>query len=400
MPNLDQLLYILSIVVWTFTIIYAIVVFVRSFLQDGLVIAILQLFSTRVMLPVVLAVSITLISAAVVFVQPTEVGVVVSMVSPGGVRPQPLPAGLHLIIPVLEDEVTYPISWQTYTMSSKPTEGQKAGDDSIRARTSDGQEVLLDSSIIFRVDQERVVTLHIDWQSRYIDDFVRPVIRGIVRTQVSQFKVQEVNSSARKDLEVTLERLLRTEFAAKGLIVDQFLLRDINFTDQYATAIEEKQVALEGEEQAIHEAQKVRNTAQGRRDQLKTEAEGQAGALLLNADAEAKAILLKADAQAKALKLIADVLKEEPNLLTYQYIDKLSPNIRVMLVPSNSPLILPMPELDGMNAPLTATDMLSGSITATMPISDVSTPALQQPASQQSPAQQTPQSLPTPTSRQ
>ena len=175
MPNLDQLLNTLSLIAWIFTAIFTIVVFVRSFFDDGLTIALLRLFSLRVMVPVLLAVLISLLSSAVVFVQPTDVGVVISLVSPGGIRPQPLRSGLHVIIPVLENEVSYPISWQTYTMSGKPTEGQKTGDDSIRARTSDGQEVRLDSSIIFRISQDRVVTLHIDWQSRYIDDFVRPV---------------------------------------------------------------------------------------------------------------------------------------------------------------------------------------------------------------------------------
>ena len=385
MPNLDQLLNTLSLIAWIFTAIFTIVVFVRSFFDDGLTIALLRLFSLRVMVPVLLAVLISLLSAAVVFVQPTDVGVVISLVSPGGIRPQPLRSGLHVIIPVLENEVSYPISWQTYTMSGKPTEGQKTGDDSIRARTSDGQEVRLDSSIIFRISQDRVVTLHIDWQSRYIDDFVRPVVRGVVRTQVSQFTVQEVNSSARRDLEVTLERLLRDEFAAKGLIVDQFLVRDITFTDEYAAAIELKQVALEDEERTLHQAQQMRNLAEGRRDQLKTEASG-----------EAEATLLKADAQAKALKLISESLNNEPKLLTYEYINKLSPNIRVMLVPNNSPLMLPLPDLEQLDATIAPTTTLS----ATQIVSETAaaTSSALSPVAPQATPKATPPSLPTPAS--
>lgn len=390
MPNLDQLLNTLSLIAWIFTAIFTIVVFVRSFFDDGLTIALLRLFSLRVMVPILLAVLISLLSAAVVFVQPTDVGVVISLVSPGGIRPQPLRSGLHVIIPVLENEVSYPISWQTYTMSGKPTEGQKTGDDSIRARTSDGQEVRLDSSIIFRISQDRVVTLHIDWQSRYIDDFVRPVVRGVVRTQVSQFTVQEVNSSARRDLEITLERLLRNEFAAKGLIVDQFLVRDITFTDEYAAAIELKQVALEDEERTLHQAQQMRNLAEGRRDQLKTEASG-----------EAEATLLKADAQAKALKLISESLNGDPKLLTYEYISKLSPNIRVMLVPNNSPLMLPLPDLEQLDATIAPTTTLSATqaVSATAAAtSAAATSAATVPVAPQATPKATPSSLPTPAS--
>lgn len=354
MLNLDQLLNLIATLGWIFFAVFAIVFFTRTLLRSGFGRAVIELLSGRVLIPFFLAVCLSLLSAALVFVQPTEVAVVISIISPGGVRPQPIYAGLHFIVPVLENEVKYSIAWQTYTMAANLTEGK--GDDSIRARTNDGQEVRLASSIIFRVNQEQVVTLHIDWQQRYLQDFVRPVVRGVVRTQVSQFNASEVNSQARRDLEAALERILREEFAAKGLLVDQFVLRDITFTPEYATAVELKQVALEDEQRALHEAQQVRNRAEGQRDKLRLEAEG-----------KAQAILTEAEAQAKALQLIGEALLKNPNLLTYEYINKLSPNIRAMLVPNNAPLILPLPDLDQFDLPtttLTTTLSVTTSVTS------------------------------------
>jgi len=345
MPNLDQILQTIAFVAWIFFGIFAIVLFVRTLIRQGPVLALLQLLSARVLLPLLVVIILSFISAAVVFVPPTHVAVVVSLISPGGVRPEPVRSGLHIIVPVLEKETLYPIYWQTYTMSNKMGEGTVAGDDSIRARTSDGQEVRLDSSIIFRIDLEQAVTIHVDWQERYIEDFVRPVIRGFVRTQVSQFTVKEVNSSSRRDLEITLGRLLSEEFASKGIIMDQFLLRDVSFTEQYAQSIEEKQVALENKEKTIHQAEQMRNLAEGERDRLKTEAEGHKEEYILQAEGRARAIMLEAEAQAEALKLIAEALAQNPDLLTYEYINKLSPNIRAMLVPNNAPLILPLQDL-------------------------------------------------------
>lgn len=320
---LDQLLATTAQIGWALFGIYTLAYFILILREYGPTLALIRLFSYRVMAPLLLAIGISLLSIALVFVEPTQVAVVVSVVSPGGVRPQPLLPGLHWILPVLERDVLYPVVWQTYTMAGRPNEGAKSGDDSIRARTSDGQEVRIDCSVIFRLNPDRAVVLHSDWQNRYIEDFVRPTVRSVVRTQVSQFKVREVNSSARKDLEALLDRLLRDNFAEKGLLLDKFLLRDITFTPEYAAAIEDKQVALEGEEQTLHEAQQARNRAAGKADAIKTEAQ----------------------AQSEALKLIADALKADPQLLTYQYIDKLSPNIRAMLVPNNNPLILPLPNL-------------------------------------------------------
>ena len=239
----------------------------------------------------------------------------------------------------------------------------------------------LDASIIFRINYEQAVTLHIDWQARYIEDLVRPVVRGLVRTQVSQFQAREVNSSARRDLEATLDRLLSEELASKGLTLDQFLLRDITFTDEYAAAIEQKQIAQEGMERTQHEAQQVRNLAEGERDRLKTEAEGRKEKTVIEAEGDAQAILLRAEAQAQALKLIADSLEQNPDLLTYEYIQKLSPSIRTMLVPNNTPLILPLQDLvadmsitNPVSTPLTTTIMLTATMPLTAPITPVATP--------------------------
>lgn len=321
--DIDRLIDIVAWISWLIFAIYALDIFIRTVWRDGFVAALIQLFSFRVLVPLVFVTIVSLLSLALVFIQPQEVGVVVSVTTPGGIRPQPLRPGLHWIIPFLERSVRYPTYWQTYTMSNSPDEGAVLGDDSIRARTSDGQEVRMDCSVIFRLDMEQAVLIHTDWQNRYIQDFVRPVIRGVVRTQVSQFKVNEVNSSARRDLEAALNNFLSAEFADKGLVLDQFLLRDITFSPEYAASVEQKQIALEGQQQSQYQAEQIRNLAEGRAD----------------------AIEIEARSQARALTLIAGALEKNPELLTYHYVEKLAPNIKVMLVPNNSPLILPLPDL-------------------------------------------------------
>src|SRR5687767_5310079 len=66
----------------------------------------------------VLALLLTTAAAGLVFVEPEERGVVVSSLQPGGLRQEALSPGLHWIIPFAERVVKYPISRQTYTMSS------------------------------------------------------------------------------------------------------------------------------------------------------------------------------------------------------------------------------------------------------------------------------------------
>jgi hypothetical protein len=45
------------------------------------------------------------------------------------------------------------------------------------------------------------------------------------------------------------------------------------------------------------------------------------------------------------LRLVGEALDHREDLLTFRYIDKLSPNIRAMLLPSGTPLMLPLPQL-------------------------------------------------------
>lgn len=360
--NLDVLLSLIARASWAFFIIYVLVLLVRSIIQHGVLRAGLELLTFRVLVPLLIPIALTLLSMSVVFVHPQQTAVIVSVLSPGGARPEAMRAGLHIIVPFLEYEVIYPISWQTYTMSVRVGEGDTLGDDSISARTSDGQEVLIDTSVIFRIDQEQAVTIYIDWQERYIEDFIRPVIRGYVRQQVSQFTVEEVNSSARADLEALLDRLLEVELANKGIILDQFLLRNISFTEQYAQAVEQKQVALEGVLRTEYEAQQQINLA-----------EGNAQAIEIEASANARAIEIEAQARANGLKLIADALAVDDQLLTYSYIEKLSPNVNVMLLPNDAPFLFPLPEI-GPTITDTVSSMLPEEATVVEDVSADTTP--------------------------
>ena len=336
---------------WFFLFITSVYYFVRTAWQEGIIVAFRKLFSHRILLPLLLVVSLSVIRVSLVFIYPQEIGVVVSLISKSGLRQEPFRAGLHWIVPLLEDVVIYPIYWQTYTMSGKPTEGQKLGDDSIVARTSDGQEVTIDCSLIFAVDPEDIITLHINWQDRYVEDFIRPALRAVTRTHISQYTVDEVNSNKRQEIKNSLEKTLINVTENNGVIFKKFFLRNIAFSSGYAQAVEQKQMAEQGTIQKEYEALQMENLAKGEAARVRIRAEGEAQAILIKAKAEAKARLIRAGAEAKALKLIAEAVNNQRDLLTYNYIDKLSPNIKALILPHNTPLILPLPSLDSEQVP-------------------------------------------------
>lgn len=294
-----------------------------------------------VVLVALAALTSTTLAAGLIFIPPEERGVVISALTPKGYRERPLDPGLHWIVPYFEYVVRYPVVKQTYTMSAAAEEGQRFGDDSIEARTKDGQRIFLDASVIYAIDPERVIEVHLAWQNRYAEDLVRPLVRGIIRDAVSQFRVDEVVSTRRFELQQYIYNELKRRLNENGLILYDFVLRDINFTPEYAQAVEQKQIAEQQAQQAKFLVEKKRQEA----EQLRQIAQGEADARLIRARAEAEALLIQAEAQAQALALIAEVLQNNPELLTYEYIQKLAPGIQVMLVPSENPFLLPLPTL-------------------------------------------------------
>ena len=378
---LDDLLNYLTIIAWTLFGLLVVFLTLRAFRDGGPREAYKTIGSKRIIISFILALTITLISAALVFIEPQQVGVVVSILSRDGYREQPFRSGLHWIVPLAERVNIYPIYWQTYTMSNDPLEGEKIGDDSIAARTSDGQSVFLDTSVIYRIDSNDVIRVHIDWQDRYIEQFVRPILRGIVRTEVSQFTADEVNSSKRKILEANLDELVRNAFGDKGFILDRFLLRNVAFSQEYAKAIELKQVAEQEQTQREYEAEQMRKLAEGVRDKYALEAKGKAEAILLEGKAQADVIILKGNADAEALRLINEVIKKNPDMITFRYVDKLGQAMRAMLVPSDNPFLLPLPDIlseieseSGSTPTPLVTETITSTLTITPLIGITSTP--------------------------
>lgn len=286
------------------------------------------------------ALLMTTVSSGLVFVEPQERGVVISAVAPKGYREQALQPGLRWVIPFVERVALYPISRQTYTMSIASFEGAVQGDDSITARTADGQEIFVDASVIYQINPAKVVEVHILWQDRYGSDLVRAQSRGIIRDAVSQFGVEQVVSNKRFELVQFIEDNLATKFEENGLTMVDFVLRNITFSPEYAASVEQKQIAEQLAKQAVFVVEQRRQEAQ----QAIETAKGQAESAVIAAKGRAEARLIEAQAEAEALKLIQETLADNPELLTYQYISKLAPNIQTMLLPSNAPFVFTLPE--------------------------------------------------------
>ena len=294
--------------------------------------------SSTAIVVVIIAIALSAVGAGLVFIEPNERGVVISPYVSEGYKSTALTPGLKLIIPG-ERVQRYVISRQTYTMSATPAEGQTPGDDSIRARTKDGQEVFVDASIIYSIDTTKVIQLHIDWQNRYQNEVVRPAARNAIRDAVSQYGVEEIVSTKRAEMETIILEAITEKFEQNDLLLVDFLLRDIHFSEEYADAVERKQIA----EQEAQQAQLVVEQRRQEAEQARQVAQGQADAAVIAAQGAADAQIIQAEAQAKANELIGKSIQENPEILQYEYILKLAPGVQTIFIPSGNQFILPLP---------------------------------------------------------
>jgi regulator of protease activity HflC (stomatin/prohibitin superfamily) len=269
-------------------------------------------------------------SAGLVVIDAGEVGVVFNAFA--GTREESLLPGTHFVIPYIETVYRYSTLEQVYTMSIIHHEGDVAGDDSLWSPTSEGLRVGMDSSTRYKIDPRKAAYIHNNFRKSYIEVLVRPTIRSKVRLFVSQHTVTDVYGPKRVEIQTGVEEAIRERFEDEGFLLLSFDIRNVNFTDEYARSIEQKQIAQQQAEQMQFVLQKEAQEA----ERKQVEAQG-----------FKKAAIIKAEGEAESLRLINEQLAENDRLLVYRYIEKLSPNIQVMLLPSGSPFIVDLQQLMG-----------------------------------------------------
>jgi regulator of protease activity HflC (stomatin/prohibitin superfamily) len=187
----------------------------------------------------------------------------------GEVQSDVLNSGLHFINPLMEVE-HMDIKTMNYTMSATHNEGNKAGDDAIRVLTSDGLEVTIDLSVLYHVVPSEAPRLLRETGLDYIDKIVRPITRTRIRDNAVYYDAVALFSTKRDEFQQRIFTTIENDFKARGLVLENLLIRNITLPASVQASIEQKinaeqeaqkmQFVLQKEQQ---EAQRKRIEAQG-----------------------------------------------------------------------------------------------------------------------------------------
>jgi len=217
----------------------------------------------------IVVVLVVLIPTVITVVGAGEAGVVSIF---GNVKDSEFDPGMHIKNP-LARVIKMDVRTQDYTMTSITGEGVVRGDDAIAARAKDGASILIDITVLYRLDSQQASDVYKNIGLNYQEKVIRPAIRSVIRGVVANFTVNEVYSSKREAVESSIFELLVEDLGSRGVIIEDILLRKVSLSETLSASIEQK-LAAEQEAQKYDfvlqkekkEAERKRIEARGQKD--------------------------------------------------------------------------------------------------------------------------------------
>ncbi len=212
----------------------------------------------------------------------------------GKVEDKTLEAGMHFKLPIQEI-----VCMDNRTQVARVE---------LSAFSSDIQEVLVSYSMNYQIEKANAQKIYKDIGVDYYNTVMAPRIQEVVKSVIAKYTAEDLIES-RDALSLQITEALVEQLGAYNIEVVSTSVEDIDFSDAFASSVEDKVVA----EQALLKAQteQAQKTMEeekaAEREKIKAEAEASVKEIQAAADAEVRKI--EAAAEAEAQKLAADAAK-------------------------------------------------------------------------------------------
>lgn len=177
-----------------------------------------------------------LASSCIVQIEAGQVGVPTLF---GKVSGRILNSGLNFVNPFVVVK-KFDIRTQNYTMAGQYDEGDRQGEDAMRVLTSDGLELMLDVSVLYRVVPTEAPKILSTIGENYEDVIVRPIARTKIRDNATSYTAIDLYSIKREEYQQKVFSNIEKEFRARGMELEQLLVRNITLPESVKTSIESK----------------------------------------------------------------------------------------------------------------------------------------------------------------
>jgi regulator of protease activity HflC (stomatin/prohibitin superfamily) len=263
--------------------------------------------------------ALVLASSSYVQIQYGTVGLVTRF---GAVTGRVMHPGLNWKLPLVEGVVRYRTQEIIYQTVGEGESQSDYSDFPTDTTTADGQQIILKYSIRFRIDPERVswIANNIGDERDVVEKVVKFHSRILARNIPKEYEALDLYTGNIQAVQDRFHEQLAPLFAEKGIVLDSFGLRKIEFTEDYKQAVEQKQIEAENVITEQNRAQQAIYRAQAEVELAK----GDAQATIERAKGDAEKVKLLAGAEAEAIQVKGEALATYPSIIQLRFVESLS----------------------------------------------------------------------------
>jgi regulator of protease activity HflC (stomatin/prohibitin superfamily) len=219
------------------------------------------------------------------------------------------PEGLQFIMP-----------WQDMRIES--VQVQRYRFENITAFSYETQDVFFVATLNYSVSPEAVQMLFRTVGPRWFDRLIEPRVLNFFKEETVKYQTVEVGPN-RETIRQAVRTRLAQELAPFSIEINDLLIDNIEFSEAFKAAIEQKQIATQD---ALREQERVKQRQFEAQQQIEL------------ARGEAESIRVRAEGQAEANRLLGQSLT--PEVIQFQALQKLGGNVQIALIPSGQGIIL------------------------------------------------------------
>lgn len=210
--------------------------------------------------------------------------------------------------------------------------------------SKDKKRFFLNLQVYYHIEPQDAEFVHNRLGTGYLKGFVMPRIESIVDPLVVAEDLEKIYASqSRIEIAKKLRQEAQSEMLASKIKIDDITLESLEFDSEYQKLLDEiqrtqkriEQLELAATVELKQEEISMQKKLKEQEIQLK-EAETQKAADLIRAEGYKRAEILKAEGKAEALLKVQKVIAENPALLRFLYVDKISDKVQVIVVPAQA----------------------------------------------------------------
>jgi prohibitin 2 len=233
---------------------------------------------------------ILVISESVVIVQAGHRGVVLYL---GAVENRVLGEGVHFVIPFAEQVI--PLEVRTLKYQAEAT-----------AASNDLQQVQTVIALNYHLNPADVNKVYQQLGPDYADRVIAPTIQESVKASVAKYNAEELITK-RAIVKDVIASAIRNSLSAKDIVVETIFITDFSFSPAFSSQVEDKVVAFQKYLTELNNLRGIQVVA---------------NQTVVQAQAQAKANIAKASGESQAIKIITSQLRQDPQYLQWQAINR------------------------------------------------------------------------------